>query len=98
MRLTEAEKDAITQTCREIFGDGSVYLFGSRTDDTQAGGDIDLYIIPPMKESYKSLLEKKLYFSALLKQRIGDRKIDVIIAHNPNRLIEQEALKKGIKL
>jgi len=40
----------------------------------------------------------ELEFLALLKQRIGDQKIDVILAINPNRPIEQEALAKGVKL
>ena len=61
----------------------------------QKGGDIDLYIIS--KDS-KNLLDKKLDFLIKLKQKIGDQKIDVIISKDQNRLIEQEALQKGVRL
>ena len=45
MRLTEFEVQAIKQSAREVFGAGvGVALFGSRVDDAQRGGDIDLYI------------------------------------------------------
>jgi len=34
----------------------------------------------------------------LLKRKIGEQKIDVILSRDKNRLIEQEALNKGIEL
>ena len=61
----------------------------------QKGGDIDLYII---SKSNKNLLDKKIDFLIKLKQKIGDQSIDVIISKDKNRLIEQEALQKGIRL
>ncbi len=98
MRITETEREIIRNTCLEVFHIDEIYLFGSRLDDNAKGGDIDLYIKlqnnPPASQQF----EKKLEFLALLKQRIGDQKIDVILAKNPNRPIEQEALAKGVKL
>ena len=45
MRLNSKEIQSIVRIAKEIYGeDVSVYLFGSRTDDTKRGGDIDLFI------------------------------------------------------
>ncbi len=95
MRLTKYEILSIKETFLEIFKDGAIYLFGSRTDDSKRGGDIDLYIQTDIKENR---LRKKITFLALLKQKIGDQKIDVIISKDILSTIEQEALSKGIKL
>ena len=95
MRLSAWEIKAIKKTFTDIFKSGDIYLFGSRVDDTQKGGDIDLYIDT---ENIQNKLEKKLTFLASLKQKIGDQKIDVIISKDKIRVIEQEALKYGVKL
>ncbi len=95
MRLSSYEIQSIKETFLEIFKSGSIYLFGSRIDDNQKGGDIDLYIQIDKKNN---ILEKKIKFLAKLKERIGDQKIDVIISKDISSPIEQEALTKGIKL
>ena len=95
MRLTPREIEAIVNTFEEIFREGSIYLFGSRVDDSLKGGDIDLYIDCLYTEN---LMEKKIDFLVSLKQKIGEQKIDVVISRDKNRPIEQEALSKGIKL
>ena len=96
MRLTPFEIQSIKQSVMKHFDEGSkVSLFGSRTDDNQKGGDIDLYIQTPTKDC---LSERKIKFLIELKSKIGEQKIDVIIAKDSSRLIEQEALKKGIQL
>ena len=95
MRLTSKEIGSIKNVFVEVFKEGSIYLFGSRVDDMQKGGDIDLYII---SKSNKNLLDKKIDFLIKLKQKIGDQSIDVIISKDKNRLLEQEALQKGIQL
>ena len=96
MRLTSQEVQAIKQCTQQVFGVSSrVLLFGSRVDDQAVGGDIDLYIIPQAQDN---LLMKKLDFLVGLKLDIGDQKIDVVLAEDPNRVIEQEALRTGIEL
>ena len=72
-----------------------IYLFGSRVDDSRKGGDIDLYIQTDIKEN---VLDKKIKFLAILKQKIGVQKIDVVTSSNRIRAIEQEAIHKGIEL
>jgi predicted nucleotidyltransferase len=95
MRLTQGELETIKQVFLEVFENGEIYLFGSRLDDSKRGGDIDLFI----KTAHKNkILDKKISFLSLLKQKIGDQKIDVVISRDITRTIEQEALHKGIKL
>ena len=96
MRLQQNEIDSITSTANIVFGKGTtVILFGSRVKDELKGGDIDLYIQPINKDA---LLKKKIIFLVALKNKIGDQKIDVILAKDESRLIEKEALTKGLVL
>ena len=95
MRLTEREISAIKDTFSEVFGDGEVFLFGSRIDDTKRGGDIDLYLDPLVKDE---IFEKKIRFLARLQEKIGLQKIDVVFHENAERPIEREAIKNGVKL
>jgi uncharacterized protein len=77
MRLSRDEIDTINLLAKKYFGqDAKVSLFGSRTDDRQKGGDIDLFI--RNNNETRLTLEAKIHFLAALKSKIGDRKIDVI--------------------
>lgn len=95
MRLTKEEIKLIKQAFFEIFGDGKIYLLGSRVDDTKRGGDIDLYVNPKNRDE---LRKKKIKFLVKLDEYIGEQKIDVVVAKDENRLIEKEALKTGVEL
>ncbi len=96
MRLTEFEAKAVITHTKKIFGNkAQVFLFGSRTDDSKKGGDIDLYIIP---ENTDDLYSKKINFLVALEESIGKQKVDIIFAEDPTRLIEQIALKEGMEL
>lgn len=96
MRLTTFEITTINNSAKNIFGDTvKVYLFGSRVDDNKKGGDIDLYLVP---ENNDNLLEKKIRFLSELDRALGEQKIDVVIAKDKNRPIEQQAIEQGIEL
>ena len=96
MRLTDFEQKIIIKTFLECFKDGSIYLFGSRVDDKKKGGDIDLYLVPSTK--FDDEIERKINFLVKVKNHIGEQKIDIVIAKDKNRLIEQVAIKDGILL
>ncbi|MCK4840880.1 MAG: nucleotidyltransferase domain-containing protein [Methylococcales bacterium] len=99
MRITASDQKAIVNITHKYFDKHSeVYLFGSRVDDSKKGGDIDLYIIPDNKSNAEQLYHKKIKFLVALNMAIGEQKIDVVIAHDDTRLIEQEAIRTGIKL
>ena len=93
MRLNNKEIEAINHAFKAIFKNGDIYLFGSRVYDDKKGGDIDLFIV-----SDNVTIEKKIKFLSLLKQKIGDQKIDVVLSRDKNRAIEQKALKEGVLL
>jgi predicted nucleotidyltransferase len=76
MRLTDFEKITIKETATDIFGsDVKIFLFGSRTDKSVKGGDIDLFI----ETSKNSSLQDKISFISKLKLKLGDQKIDVVV-------------------
>lgn len=95
MRLNQRYIDIIKESFYTIFQNGVVYLFGSRVDDDKKGGDIDLYLVI---EDRTNLFRKKIKFLSKIKRELGEQKIDVVFNIDKNRLIEQEALKWGIKL
>lgn len=51
-------------------------LFGSRTDDTQRGGDIDLLVEADLADP--AALDAKLDLLVSLKRRLGERRIDIL--------------------
>lgn len=96
MRLTPHQAELIKAASQQVYGENTqVFLFGSRADDSQRGGDIDLYIVPAQAETD---LKQRLQLHALLQQQLGEQSIDLIIAKDPQRSIEQQAIKNGVKL
>ena len=86
MRLTPHEIQTIRQVAKEIYGETvEVYLFGSRTDDTKRGGDIDLLI---RTSSTKQGILARIRMAAQLKWLLGDQKID-IVGITKNRLLSK---------
>ena len=98
MRLSSKDHKSIKESFLELFQKGDIYLFGSRVNDAKKGGDIDLYIIPAKKLSLEERLEKKSKFRLSLENKIGEKKIDIVISKYKKREIELEALETGIKL
>lgn len=96
MRLAEYEKTSIKKSFEEFFEEGHIYLFGSRVDDTKRGGDIDLYLVPAKR--YDDERKRKRQFLIKLDEAIGEQKIDVVLAKDSSRLIEQVALRDGVEL
>ena len=78
MRLTDRQIQTIHDTAEQMFGpDAHVYLFGSRVDDNQRGGDIDLLVeVGHVMENRASAAAR---FAAKLQIKMGDRRIDVLV-------------------
>ena len=98
MRLTEFERRAVVDESVRCFGpDARITLFGSRIDDARRGGDIDLLVQGSWEPA--DAFQRKIRFLVDLKSRIGDRRIDVVLAHPDDRLpVDKEARSTGVVL
>ena len=100
MRLSETQIEIIKSGAAEVFGEAAqVFLFGSRVDEGQRGGDIDLYVeVPEMTEERKRVLESRFWIR--LQRTLGERKIDVIthVQGTAMRPIDQQARATGVRL
>jgi predicted nucleotidyltransferase len=91
MRISSDYIEIIKKYSYKYFGDDSkVYLFGSRTDDSKFGGDIDIYIEPVYNEDVFSQIIK---FLVELKNITGKRKIDIVINNGKYQLPVYEFAK-----
>lgn len=100
MRLNVKDITSIKAVTNSVFGENAIVtLFGSRTEDSKKGGDIDLLIKCNKTVSRDDLYQLKLKFLVQLKKRIGDQKIDVIIdGGQVNNSIFKTVEKEGILL
>lgn len=99
MRLTEQTKATIRTTVHEVFGpQAKARLFGSRLDDSQRGGDIDLLVELPDVDPDKR--RRSLTLAAHLQMRLGDQPIDILVIdpETPLQAIHEVALKNGVAL
>lgn len=98
MRLTQDEAAGICAAAAEVFGPAAtVRLFGSRTDDAKKGGDIDLMVeVPEGRDTFRD----ECAFARALEDRIGERRVDVLLVP-PGRepaAIEAIARRDGLML
>ncbi|MEN8221499.1 MAG: nucleotidyltransferase domain-containing protein [Pseudomonadota bacterium] len=101
MRLTQQEIQIIKSSVHEVMGENaSVWLFGSRVDDSKRGGDIDLFVEAELYEPRDRVL-KTAQLWVKLQLRLGEQRIDIILAatqFEKPKLIEQVARKTGMRL
>ena len=101
MRLSKFEIEIIKRVGAEIWGDKTlIYLFGSRTDDSKKGGDIDLLIYSAEEENPKTIMLQKVEFLCKLDFLLGEQKIDVLVRtpYNNHLPIIKTAQLNGIEL
>lgn len=104
MRLSEREQTVIRSAVKKHFGDHArVRLFGSRTDDSRRGGDIDLLV--ETTRTGQEALRAKIAAITDIQLALGDQKIDLITCPPPGEnvpdhqsLVVTNALQDGIPL
>lgn len=99
MRLTPFQQRVIREEVARIMGEGvRLLLFGSRTDDSRRGGDIDLYLETP--ERQEQAWRQVLRLNAALQERLGEQKLDIVLHQpgDPLQPIHLQARKQGIRL
>ncbi|WP_297444268.1 nucleotidyltransferase domain-containing protein [Desulfurobacterium sp.] len=94
VRLTDKEITKIKEAILSVDPTAEIILFGSRTDLSKRGGDIDILVISS-KIDYK---DRRRIRVNLFKE-LGDRKIDLIITPDPSKdVFTKLAYKYGVKL
>ena len=93
MRLSVKERTALVHAIKDFDPQARIYLFGSRTDDTNKGGDIDILIF-----SQKLTFEDKLNIKANLFEMIDEQKIDLLIARDSSDPFVQMVFEKSLEL
>lgn len=99
MRLSTYQVAKIKEAVNAVLGvEAKVKLFGSRIDDEQRGGDIDLYI--ETSNELPDYVSAACQIAAKIQMSLGDQKIDVVIGA-PNikeQPIHRVAKEQGIEL
>ena len=96
VRLQTSQQEAIKQLSSELFENAKVFVFGSRTDMSKKGGDIDIYIQTTKKDA---LLKAKLVFLREFEKRFGEQKVDLLVDNgSKHKTIYEIAQKEGVLL
>lgn len=95
MRLSKNEIDLFLTIIKEYDLSAEVYLFGSRADDNQLGGDIDV-LIHSQKIDKPNL--RKIKWQLI--EKLGEQKIDLLLSKTLSepfvRLVLPGAIKLGV--
>lgn len=96
MRLSEDDRHTILRVVHDVCGpQARVRLFGSRLNDTQRGGDIDLLVELPDAPADARALQWQLYVKLL--RALGGRPVDVLVIGpgTKRQPVHEEALREG---
>jgi predicted nucleotidyltransferase len=82
MRLSQQDTQSICDTAASSFAGitYSLWFFGSRTDATKRGGDIDLLIEVDTDTDLAEIHRRETDFLVDLKGKIGEQKVDDVVA------------------
>jgi predicted nucleotidyltransferase len=95
MRISENEKNVIIEAVKNADPDARVWLFGSRTDDSKKGGDIDIAIF---SEKINKDVMQGIQVRRFICDRIGEQKIDIITTKDGKEAIFRLAMAEGIEI
>ena len=99
VRLPPSQVQLIRAAVVDIFGaDAGVWLFGSRADLDQRGGDIDLYVETSCNAATALHHAGRLY--ARLQRELGEQRIDIVTRSpgEPEQAIHRVARESGVRL
>jgi len=99
MRLSHQQIDIIKNKIASVLGPAKkIMLFGSRINDEEKGGDIDLYIETDHVQENRASIASRI--AASIQISLGDRKVDILLV-DPNTMIQPvhiKAQQEGIML
>ncbi len=96
MRLSAKERLAIKKIIADKDPKAEIYLYGSRTEDSLSGGDIDILVI-----SEALTFPDKLDLLSEIKTALGDQRIDLSIKtpeQSRSDVFAREILKSALRI
>jgi len=93
MRLSTNEIEMLLSVFSTYDDKANVYLFGSRVDDSQLGGDIDLIV---NSKNIDKMQLRKIKWQ--LMEQLGEQKIDLLLSKELTEPFVQLILPQAIKL
>jgi len=95
MRISDAQRQQIIHATHRNFGaDARVWLFGSRADDSQRGGDVDLYVEASSPYPFMTALQCKVSIEESL-----DLHVDLLVNDRQlSKPIYKIARETGVQL
>ena len=95
MRLDKQKAKVLKSLILKYLPNSDVYLFGSRTDDTKKGGDIDILILSDRVLSRKEKASIEFAFF----QKFGEQKLDLVsFRYNEKSPFKKIALDEAVSL
>ena len=95
MRITEYEKNVIIEAVKDADPAAKIWLFGSRSDNSKKGGDIDIAIL---SEKINKEAMQKILIRRFICDRIGEQRIDIVTTNDGKEAIFRLAVAEGIEL
>lgn len=99
MRITNSQRKSISSELTRWFGtDARIWLFGSRVDDSQRGGDVDLYV--EASSLPDDPLQTKISTTMALEDIFNGARVDLMIRYpgESEEPIQAIARKTGVLL
>jgi predicted nucleotidyltransferase len=94
MRISDFERKTIINAVTAYDPEAKIWLFGSRADDSQKGGDIDIGILSEKIDSMK-----KLEIKINICEKIGEQKIDLLVSKTGDTAFFKYAvMEQGVSL
>ncbi len=93
MRLTPEEQLVIKATVSAQDPRAETWLFGSRANDAKRGGDIDLLIF---SQTVGSVQKSAIWWK--LQEKLGEQKIDIVVAKDMSEPFVRIAKASGVRL
>ena len=95
MRIKKIQTKFLKQSIQEYLPDSSIYLIGSRVDDSLKGGDIDVLVIAGRQLTNQEKRNVKIAFY----KEFGEQKIDLIsIKRDDESSFKDYALLDSVQL
>lgn len=95
MRLSFDIASGIKEDIKKLRPNADIRLFGSRTDDSKKGGDIDILVLDTERLNFRERLDLKVSFQ----KRFGERKIDIVsFTFNQNDPFKNIILPQSVAL